>query len=78
MSGNPIGVTFEIGISAGVPIISLIEVYGQHTRTVTTFGRRYGRALAAPPGALDAAVAEAVARGASPEQATTFLSGLFG
>jgi hypothetical protein len=78
MNGNPFGWTFEFGISAGLPIISLIEAYGQRGKTVTTFGRRYGRALSAPPGALDTAIGEATARGATPEQARAFLSGLFG
>ncbi|MGI9505883.1 MAG: hypothetical protein ACR2RE_22825, partial [Geminicoccaceae bacterium] len=36
--GQPIGVTLEAGPSIGVPVISLIEGYGQRLKTVTTFG----------------------------------------
>jgi hypothetical protein len=79
---NPIGYSFEIGVSAGLPIVSLIEVYGQASETATTFARRraWGSALstAAPADAYEAAVSEAVAAGASRAEAEAFLSQLFG
>lgn len=78
---NPIGYSLEIGISAGLPVVSLVEAYGQATRTVQTFGRRRAaRSLAAedvPAGAYKAAVAEAVEAGASRAQAEAFLAPLF-
>jgi V8-like Glu-specific endopeptidase len=79
MAHNPIGVTFEFGISAGLPVISLIEAYGQRTKTVTTLARRrHGRSLSVPPGAIDHAVDTAIAHGASPADAQAFLSRLIG
>lgn len=73
MNRNPFGVAFEFGVATGLPFISLIEAYGQRTKTVTTMARRTGRTLSAPPGALDGAVGEAVAHGARPEEARSFL-----
>ncbi|HPG22719.1 MAG TPA: trypsin-like peptidase domain-containing protein [Amaricoccus sp.] len=81
---NPIGYSFEIGVSAGLPIISLIEAYGQVSETATTFahgrarGRAFSAAAAAPSEAYEAAVNEAMAAGASREEAEAFLSQLFG
>lgn len=75
---NQIGYTFEFGAAVGLPVVSLIEAYGQRTRTVTTLSRRFGQSFAAPPGALEGAIAEAVADGASPEEAGSFLRSLFG
>jgi hypothetical protein len=77
---NPIGYSFEVGVSAGLPVISLIEAYGQASQTATTFarGRRLSRGLgAAPGGAFEAAVNEAVAAGAMRAEAAAFLSPLF-
>lgn len=79
MAHNPIGVTFEFGLGVGLPVISLIEAYGQRTKTVTTLARRgQGRSMAIPQGAIDGAVDRAVSQGASPAEAQAFLSRLLG
>ncbi len=78
MARNPIGITFEFGLGVGLPVISLIEAYGQRTRTVTTLGRRrFGHSLSAPRSALEDAIANAVAGGAPPGDARNFLSVVF-
>lgn len=50
-AGQETGFTLEIGVSAGVPVISLIEAYGQFVTTTTTFGHHpaiYGHPMASP------------------------------
>jgi hypothetical protein len=80
-NGAIIGVSFEFGLSVGVPILGLISAYAQETHTTTSFGRRPGsRSLAATgpaSAAHDAALREAVARGASPVEAEAFLAAMF-
>jgi hypothetical protein len=81
-SQDPIGYSFEVGVSAGLPVVSLIEAYGQASKTATTFStrpRRFGRnmSVSADPEAYDAAVADAMASGATREQAEAFLAPLF-
>ena len=77
---NHIGYSFELGISAGLPVVSLIEGFGQASQTATTFARpQPGRALSATPPdeAREAAIGEAMAQGATRAEAEAFLAPLF-
>ncbi len=81
--GRELGYTFEVGVGAGVPVLSLIEVYGQHAETTTTFGVRHpGRSFTASPApgqqeVRQAVLDQAIANGASPEEAQAFVDALF-
>lgn len=81
---NHIGYSFEFGISSGIPVISLIEAYGQASNTATSFGKlrppppRVRSLSAVSDEAFEAALQEAIAAGASPDQARAFLKPLFG
>lgn len=82
--GTHIGYALEFGLSVGVPVLSLIEVFGQHTDTAMTFGtggrgssggRARGRGLSATgQDAFAAAVEHAVAQGATRAEAEAFLA----
>lgn len=74
---NLIGYSFEIGVGAGLPVVSLIEAYGKASQTGTSFGVRMARGLSAPQGAYEAALQEAIAAGASRRDAEAFLAPLF-
>lgn len=76
---HPIGATFEFGVSAGLPVISLIEAYGQASRGTTSFGLALGGTDAAPgmDDARAAALQEALAAGADPAEAEAFVAALF-
>ena len=80
-AGQELGYTFEVGVGAGLPIISLIEAYGQAAETATTFGRQpRGWSMTAAPAdteARQAALNHAVASGASPGEAQAFVDALF-
>ena len=82
--GQFIGVTFEIGVSVGFPVASLIEGFVQNINTTTTFSRRPQRArglsVPAPGGMAEAraaVIAQAVASGATQAQAEAFADTLF-
>jgi len=81
---RPIGITAEVGVSAGLPVVSLIEVYGQAVHTETTFSHSHALSRTRSVASEDpyahmkaAAVAEAVAAGASPADAAAFADQLF-
>lgn len=79
---QPIGFVAELGVSAGVPGLSLIEGFGQAVWTETTFdgSRRYGRSASATDPTGDRrsrAIAAAIAGGANPEEAAAFVARLF-
>ncbi|MGQ0564371.1 MAG: trypsin-like peptidase domain-containing protein [Gemmobacter sp.] len=77
--GTHIGYALEFGLSVGVPILSLIEVFGQRTETAMTFGSGHRtRALSAgTTDGLAAAVEHAMAEGATRAEAEAFLSPFF-
>lgn len=79
--GKPIGFTAEIGVSVGIPVVSLVEVYGQAVWTETTIdavAQGLSQPAADPQGDLRSrAMAEAIATGATPEQAAEFINQLF-
>lgn len=77
-----IGFTTEMGISAGVPGYSLVEAFGQAVWTETTIDTA-AQGMVRSYGATDPSgdtrrryIADAVARGASPEEAATFVDRL--
>ncbi|MDP5217007.1 trypsin-like peptidase domain-containing protein [Ruegeria sp. 2205SS24-7] len=81
---QPIGVTFEIGLSAGVPTLSLIEATAQTVHTRTTIATQQGLVRPYSMGTTDpngdmkaAAIAEAIRKGATPEAAARFVDQLF-
>jgi len=86
-SGRTLGYAFEVGVSAGVPVLSLIEAYGQFAETATTFGRngserpRAGAVAFSAPDvsgeARSAAMDEALAAGATEAEAAAFVDSLF-
>ncbi|GAA3876852.1 trypsin-like serine peptidase [Celeribacter arenosi] len=85
--GSVIGMTFEVGVSVGIPVASLVEGYVQNIDTTTTLAlgtrsRRYGRMMSAPEptgltGARQALIEQAIASGATPQQAEAFANRLF-
>lgn len=79
-SDEVVGVSFEVGLSLGVPILSLIEAVGQRVQTGTTIPQSVTHALSTVGDfseARQAALEEALAAGADTEEARRFVDGLF-